>query len=123
MATPSNSEVSKEARERSQSVLTSGARSDFLVSSSAFKLGQVIPPKYSGEGADVSPPLAWSGVPEGTREFALICHDPDAPGGTWYHWVLYNIPGNVTSLPEGMPRDAMLKSPAGARQGLNSWPD
>jgi Raf kinase inhibitor-like YbhB/YbcL family protein len=104
-------------------VLKSGARTDFQVSTSAFKLGEVIPPKYTGEGDDVSPPLNWSGVPAGTQELALICHDPDAPGGTWYHWVLYNIPASITSLPEGMPRDAVLSGPAGARQGLNSWPN
>ena len=110
------------ARERAESVLTSGARSNFQVSSPAFKLGEVIPPKYTGEGEDVSPPLAWSGAPEGTKEFALICHDPDAPGGEWNHWVLYNVPASTTSLPEGLPRQATLQSPAGARQGLNSWP-
>jgi Raf kinase inhibitor-like YbhB/YbcL family protein len=122
MATTSKAPEAGAAKERAESVLTSGARSNFEISSPAFKLGEVMPPRYTGEGEDVSPPLAWSGAPEGTREFALICHDPDAPGGEWHHWVLYNIPASVISLPESLPRQAELGAPAGARQGLNSWP-
>ncbi len=59
------------------------------ITSSAFKEGQQIPKKYTGEGEDVSPPLAWSDLPEGTKELLLICDDPDAPRGTWVHWVIY----------------------------------
>lgn len=70
---------------------------------SAFKDGESIPAKYTCDGKDVSPPLSWSGAPEGTKSFALICDDPDAPMGTWVHWVIYNIPDSVTSLPEGVP--------------------
>ena len=66
--------------------------------------------------------LVWGGVPEGTQELALIIADPDAPGGTWYHWVLFNIPADVTALAEGLPREAKLTEPKGARKGLNSWP-
>ena len=105
-----------------ESVLTSGARTDFQVTSEAFALGKTIPPKYAGEGDDRSPPLNWGGAPEGTRAFAVIVSDPDAPAGTWHHWVLYNIPGDVTELPEGLPREPVLQVPAGARQGRNSWP-
>jgi len=82
------------------------ALSTLQLNSPAFgPLGE-IPSKYTGEGENVSPPLQWTGVPEGTRSFALICHDPDAPvlsEGTYgfIHWVLYNIPGSVTSLSEG----------------------
>ena len=108
---------------RSESVLTSGTRTNFQISSEAFALGKTIPPQFTGEGADRSPPLVWGGVPESTREFALIVSDPDAPAGTWIHWVLYNIPGDVTKLPEAMPRLAMLQVPAGVRQGRNSWPE
>lgn len=82
------------------------ALSDLRVSSPAFKDGGRIPAKYTGEGEDTSPPLEWSDVPDGTRSFALICHDPDAPvvsagGYGFVHWVLYNIPGTATSLAEG----------------------
>ena len=65
----------------------------------------------------------WSGVPEGTKELALICDDPDAPTGEpWVHWVIYKFPADRTGLPEGVPRKPRLKDPAGAMQGLNSWP-
>jgi len=73
------------------------------LTSSAFKEGAMIPAQYSCDGKDISPPLSWSEVPGGTKSFALICDDPDAPIGTWVHWVVYNIPNNVTSLPENVP--------------------
>jgi Raf kinase inhibitor-like YbhB/YbcL family protein len=81
------------------------APSKLTLSSSAFQNHGKIPKKYTGEGADVSPPLSWSNVPDGTRSFALICHDPDAPLVTpgaygFVHWVLYNIPASVTQLAE-----------------------
>lgn len=82
------------------------ALSDMQLTSTAFEKGGAIPSKYTGEGVDVSPELAWSGAPDGTRAFAVISHDPDAPlvspGGTYgyVHWVLYNIPGSVKSLAE-----------------------
>jgi Raf kinase inhibitor-like YbhB/YbcL family protein len=84
------------------------ALSDMQLSSPAFAQGGAIPTRHTGEGADVSPALSWSGAPEGTRAFALICHDPDAPlvsvRGTYgfVHWVLYDIPGTATGLPEGV---------------------
>jgi len=82
------------------------ALSELKLSSTAFQQGESIPAKHTGEAEDVSPQLSWSNVPEGTRSFAVICHDPDAPlisptGGYGYvHWVLYNIPASVTSLVE-----------------------
>ena len=91
------------------------------ITSTAFEAGKAIPKKYSGEGEDVSPPLAWSNVPQGTKELALICDDPDAPMGTWVHWVLYKVPAGTTSLPEGLPREKTLDTPAGAAQGVNSF--
>ena len=97
------------------------AAAKLTVTSSAIKEGAPVPKEHSGEGADQSPPLAWSDAPEGTKEFALIVHDPDAPVGTWYHWVLYNLPADVTSLPAGVPRQAVLQTPVKGRQGLNSW--
>lgn len=91
------------------------------VTSTAFGQDQRIPDKYTGEGEDVSPPIAWSDVPEGTKELALICDDPDAPTEEpWVHWVIYKIPANATALPEGVPRQARLKN-GGMLQGQNSW--
>jgi len=91
------------------------------ITSTAFEAGKPIPQKYSGNGEDLSPPLAWSNVPEGTKELALICDDPDAPMGTWTHWVLYKIPADTQGLLEGVPREKTLKMPPGAVQGVNSW--
>ena len=89
----------------------------------AFQDGQPIPKKYSGDGQDVSPPLAWTGAPAATKQFALICDDPDAPTEEpWVHWVLYGIPADVHSLPEGVKTTARLSEPKGALQGKNSWP-
>jgi Raf kinase inhibitor-like YbhB/YbcL family protein len=77
---------------------------EFRLESTAFENGARIPPRYTCDGADVSPPLRWSNVPEGTRSFALIMYDPDAPAGTFIHWVLYDIPANVNQLPEDVPK-------------------
>jgi Raf kinase inhibitor-like YbhB/YbcL family protein len=71
------------------------------LTSPAFPAGGQIPPRHSCEGADLSPALDWSGVPEGTMSLALICSDPDAPGGTWYHWGLFDIPVSIIRLPDG----------------------
>lgn len=99
-----------------------GARMSITVSSAGFKSGAAIPKKYTEDGDDVSPPLHWQNVPDGAKELALICDDPDAPTSEpWVHWLLYKIPPDVSKLPEGVATDAQLKSPAGARQGLNSW--
>ncbi len=104
------------------SVAMSEATQTITVRSSAFEQGQAIPKKYTGEGQDVSPPLQWEGAPEGTKQFALICDDPDAPcDEPWVHWVLYGIPSSVTQLPEGLPRQPQLDSPTGALQGQNSF--
>jgi Raf kinase inhibitor-like YbhB/YbcL family protein len=93
------------------------------LTSSAFANGGGIPQRYTCEGADVSPPLAWSGVPEGTKSLALVVDDPDAPDPkapkmTWVHWVLFNLPPTSGGLPEAVSPDAL---PAGARQGRNDW--
>ncbi len=87
--------------------------------SPAFKEGEFIPSKYTCDGPDVSPPLEWSDVPEGVQSFALINDDPDAPVGTWVHWVIYDIPGNITMLPENLPKTEMLNN--GAIQGRNDF--
>ena len=91
----------------------------FELTSTAFANGDPIPMKYTCDDQDISPPLQWKDPPEGTRSFALICDDPDAPGGTWVHWVLYNLPGSTLSLPEAVPSDADLRD--GGRHGQNSW--
>lgn len=90
------------------------AEASFTLSSTAFDNNAPLPLKYSGKGQDLSPPLAWQNPPAGTKSYALICDDPDAPSGTWTHWVLYNIPSNVKSIAEG-------KTPKGAILGKNSW--
>jgi len=81
------------------------------------------PKQYSCEGTDISPPLQWSGAPQGTKSFALIIDDPDAPDPrapkmTWVHWVVYNIPADAHGLPEGAAKSGL---PPGAKQGLNDW--
>ena len=86
------------------------------IRSSVFQEGGMIPAKYTCDGDDVSPPLEWTGVPEGTKSLALICDDPDAPTGTWVHWVLWNIPPDMPGLAEDVPRDPQL--PDGSRQGI-----
>jgi Raf kinase inhibitor-like YbhB/YbcL family protein len=75
------------------------------VTSSAFREGETIPRKYTGDGEDQSPPLQWSGVPEAAKSLALISDDPDAPRGTWVHWVLFNLPADTRQLPEGLSPD------------------
>lgn len=93
------------------------------LTSTAFEEGKPIPKKHTGDGQDMSPPLAWSNVPKETKELALICDDPDAPRkDPWDHWVIYKMPSGTAGLPEGVPRKAQLKEPAGALQGVNSWP-
>ncbi|HEY2154695.1 MAG TPA: YbhB/YbcL family Raf kinase inhibitor-like protein [Isosphaeraceae bacterium] len=92
------------------------------IRSDAFDDGRPIPRRYTEDGEDLSPPLEWSGVPEGTRELALVVDDPDAPRAEpWVHWVLYKVPSDVRSLPEGLPRTPTLSVPSGAMQGKNSW--
>ena len=91
------------------------------IESAAFAEGQPIPRKHTGDGEDVSPALSWSGVPAGAKELALICDDPDAPRGTWVHWVLAKIPADATGLPEGASSMKTGASPAGMLDGVNSW--
>ena len=95
----------------------------FALTSPAFAAGGEIPTRYTCEGDDISPPLAWSAPPGGTKSLALIVDDPDAPDPkapkiTWVHWVLYNLPPSADGLPEGVPARAL---PAGTREGLNDW--
>ena len=89
------------------------------ITSSAFNEGARIPDRFTCSGEDVSPALTWSGAPEGTRSFALICDDPDAPSGTWVHWVIYGIPQDARGLPEAVPHDSTLSG--GVRQGTTDF--
>ena len=93
------------------------------ITSTAFAHNGAIPSLYTCEGKDISPPLAWNGAPAGTKSLVLIVDDPDAPDPaapktTWVHWVLYNIPASVSSLPEAVKATAL---PAGTREGVNDW--
>jgi Raf kinase inhibitor-like YbhB/YbcL family protein len=92
---------------------------DIKVSSEAFEEGGMIPAKYTCDEDDISPPLAWDSIPEGTKTLALICDDPDAPMGTWVHWVLFNLPVDISELPENVPPERKLES--GAKQGTNDF--
>ena len=89
------------------------------ITSQAFEEGGMIPGKYTCDGQDVSPPLAWDAVPPGTKSLALICDDPDAPVGTWVHWVYYDIPADSRGLPEKVPQDK--KPSPGGTQGINDF--
>ena len=89
------------------------------LTSTVFQPETTIPKKHTGDGADRSPPLAWSEPPAGTKSLALICDDPDAPRGTWVHWVLFNLPGQTRQLEEGVPTTETLGS--GAKQGKNDF--
>ncbi len=89
------------------------------LTSSGFTEGAAIPRKYTCDGANVSPPLTWSNLPQGTKSLALIADDPDAPAGTWVHWVLYGVSPSASGLPEGVAAtDTVLD---GARQGTNDF--
>jgi len=92
------------------------------LTSPAFLDGERLTAKYTGDGADLSPPLAWTDPPAGTKALALVCDDLDAPRGTWNHWVLWNLPPDRRTLAEGVPKVGEPPGLGGARQGSNSWP-
>ena len=121
-------EASETAGENAEAGAGTGANADVVaeadgaaevenglaLSSSAFGEGEGIPERYTCDGEDVSPPLAWESGPAGTVTYALIMDDPDAPAGTWVHWVLFNLPDDRRQLAEDVPADAGV-------QGSNSW--
>lgn len=93
------------------------------ITSQAFEHNGSIPPLYTCDGQDISPPLSWTGLPQGTKSLVLIMDDPDAPDPdapkmTWVHWVLYNIPPDVEGFPE---RGSVAELPQGTKEGLNDW--
>ena len=93
----------------------------FRIYSPAFSDGGPIPRAHTCDAADLSPPLVWADLPEGTVELALIMDDPDAPGGTWVHWVLYGMPATLAGLPAGVARDLELKGKVTGRQGVTDF--
>jgi Raf kinase inhibitor-like YbhB/YbcL family protein len=108
------------------SVFAAGAQQGAPVmemTSTAFKPGGTIPARHTCDGEDLSPALAWTGVPEGTKSLALIMDDPDAPPGTWVHWVLYDLPAPTRGLPEGVAKQERLKdgSTHGACWGVDRF--
>jgi len=88
------------------------------LSSSSFASKAIIPRRFTCDGEDLSPPLGWSGAPEGTRSFVLLCDDPDAPAGTWHHWTAYDIAADRTGLAEGAARHADVE---GFKQASNDF--
>jgi len=111
---PTEQEVSQEpATEEEPEV-------EWQLTSTAFGNGERIPVKYTGDGEDISPPLQWGEPPEGTVELALICDDPDAPMGTWNHWIVYGLSPEVKSLKEGIPTPDSAAEPA-LKQGVTSF--
>ena len=93
--------------------------SAFTLKSAGFRGGGNIPAKFTCDAKDVSPALAWSGAPQGSQSFALIADDPDAPAGTWVHWVAYNLPASARELPEGVPKRQEIEG--GGIQGTNDF--
>jgi Raf kinase inhibitor-like YbhB/YbcL family protein len=91
----------------------------FALSSTAFQEGKSIPKLYTGDGKDISPPLQWTDPPATVKSFALIADDPDAPRGTWVHWVLFNLPPDTHSLAEAVPQKEILAN--GAKQGTTDF--
>ncbi|MDB6066696.1 MAG: putative kinase inhibitor [Pedosphaera sp.] len=95
------------------------AANSIALASPAFGDGKIIPTECTCDGKDLSPPLSWGVAPAGTKSFALTCEDPDAPGGTWTHWLYYGLPAGTTQLPQGV--SAVENPPNGGRQCLNSF--
>jgi len=105
--------------EQADSGAVGGKKMEIQVTSSAFEEGGLIPPEYTCDGTDISPPLQWDAVPEGTKSIALISDDPDAPMGTWVHWVIFGLPADTRELAENIPPDETL--PNGAKQGTSDF--
>jgi Raf kinase inhibitor-like YbhB/YbcL family protein len=94
-------------------------RVDFTLTSSAFEEGGMIPDVFTCDDRDISPPLSWENAPDEAKSFTLICDDPDAPMGTWVHWVIFNIPADAQNLAEAIPPERDLAN--GAKQGMNDF--
>jgi Raf kinase inhibitor-like YbhB/YbcL family protein len=92
----------------------------FRLTSPAFDHDDDLPERFSAEGGDISPPLAWEGVPEGTKELVVVCDDPDSEAGVVTHWLVYGIYPDCTGLPEGLPKSTLVDEPD-VVQGLNEF--
>ena len=110
-AEPTDSQTAATKEERASMTLQ--------LSSTAFEPGAYIPKKHTGEGPDLSPPLKWTDPPPGAKTFALICDDPDAPVGTWVHWVIWAMPASTRELPEAILTQKLLEN--GMKQGMNDF--
>ena len=108
-----------QGKDEVHSKMRGGKKMAIKITSSAFSEGSMIPRQYTCDGEDISPPLAWTGVPEGTKSLAIICDDPDAPMGTWVHWVLFNIPAGIKELPAKVPPEKTIEN--GASHGRNDF--
>lgn len=106
-------------RSEANSKETGDEASKIKIISAAFEEGGMIPQKYTCDGMDVSPSLAWESLPGEAKSLALICEDPDAPAGTWVHWILYNLSSEIKELAENVPVDKTLAN--GAMQGTNDF--
>src|SRR5207244_3871596 len=94
---------------------------ELSLTSAAFKDGAPIPVQFTCDGANDSPPITWADAPDNTASYAMIVEDPDAPGGTFIHWVLYDIPATTRALPQGVPRGPTVSTLGGAKQGKTSF--
>ena len=121
----SNKKTETPQSQQNQQQQTSSQKKDesrnakMKVTSTAFKEGGLIPSKFTCDGDNLSPELSWSGVPDNTKSFAIVCDDPDAPSGDWVHWVIYNIPPDVKELTENTTKDKTLDN--GSMQGKNDF--
>ncbi len=109
----------KDSEQADLGAAVGGKKMEIKITSSAFEDGALIPSKYTCDGEDISPPLQWASVPDRTRSIALIADDPDAPVGTWVHWVLFNLPAETRELAENIPPDKTLLN--GAKQGVSDF--
>jgi Raf kinase inhibitor-like YbhB/YbcL family protein len=112
------------ADQKSGSQKEEATMAQFRLSSPSFRNNEPIPTRHTGDGADTSPALDWEGAPAGTKSFALICDDPDAQsvaGKVWVHWLLYDIPGMTTALPENVAKTSVVKTLGGAKQGMTDF--
>lgn len=108
-----------QSQNQSHATIEGERKMEIKIKSPAFGEGGMIPLKYTCDGQDISPPLSWTTVPNDTKSIALIADDPDAPMGTWVHWVLFNIPANVQELPENIPPHKTLQN--GAKHGITDF--
>ncbi len=96
-----------------------GSSAAAMTVSSVFKNGQVIPKQFTADGANISPPLNWTEPPTETKSITVLCLDPDAPGGAWYHWLVYNLSPRIKSLPQAVPKQTTISN--GGKQGVNDF--